>query len=219
MNGLASAARRARDRRLHFLVLDIPARSRPRDGQIRSLRGARRCRPQVRRSGRDRPRNGGRIVLSLLTIPRPRSCLQASWGGLIALKEGDMAEQRVPALVRGSQPATEEGLSADAFRGLELALKDAKAKRAADAEAAAVVQRRERVKALIDEQIDDAEWQQLLHQAREAAEHGEKEYLLLRFRARYAPTMRAQSTISQMSIGPRPFGVRRLRSTLAGAIN
>ena len=92
-----------------------------------------------------------------------------------------MAEQRVPAVVRGLHPATEEGLSADAFRGLELALKDAKVQHAADVEAAAIVERREWVKALIDQQIDDAKWQELLHEARQAAEHGEKEYLLLRF--------------------------------------
>jgi uncharacterized membrane protein len=100
---------------------------------------------------------------------------------MIAEKEDDMAEQRVPALVRGSHPATEEGLSADAFRGLGLAFKDAKVQHAADVETAAIAQRRERVKALIDQQIDDAKWQELLHQAREAAEHSEKEYLLLRF--------------------------------------
>ncbi len=52
---------------------------------------------------------------------------------------------------------------------------------AADIEAADVFQRRERVKALIDRHIDDTKWRELLHQARQGAERGEKEYLLLRF--------------------------------------
>jgi hypothetical protein len=34
---------------------------------------------------------------------------------------------------------------------------------------------------LIDKHIDDAKWRELLHRAREVAEHGEKQYLLLRF--------------------------------------
>ena len=44
-----------------------------------------------------------------------------------------------------------------------------------------VTKRRERVKVLIDEHIDDTKWRTLLHQARQVPERGEKEYLLLRF--------------------------------------
>jgi hypothetical protein len=78
------------------------------------------------------------------------------------------------------QPAS-EGLSADAFRGLAVAFKGAQVQHAADIEAAAVIQRREQIKLLINQHIDDAQWRELLHQARQAAERGEKEYLLLRF--------------------------------------
>ena len=92
-----------------------------------------------------------------------------------------MADQNAAALVRGSPPAAGEGLSADAFRGLETAHKDAQVQHAADVNAAAVTQRLEQVKALIDQHIDDAKWRELLHQASQAAERGEKEYLLLRF--------------------------------------
>lgn len=38
-----------------------------------------------------------------------------------------------------------------------------------------------RIVALIDEHISDPSWRQLLHQAREAAEGGEREFMLLRF--------------------------------------
>jgi hypothetical protein len=92
-----------------------------------------------------------------------------------------MAEESAAVLVRGSPPAEGEGLSADAFRGLAMTFKDARVQHAADVEASAVNQRRERVKALIDRHIDDTKWRELLHQARQVAERGEKEYLLLRF--------------------------------------
>jgi hypothetical protein len=62
-----------------------------------------------------------------------------------------------------------------------VAFKDAQVRRAPEIEGAAVIQRRERVKALIDQYIDDTKWRALLHQVRQAAERGEKEYLLLRF--------------------------------------
>jgi hypothetical protein len=92
-----------------------------------------------------------------------------------------MAEESATALVRGSPPAECVGLSADAFRDLAITFKDAQVQHAADIEAADVFRRRERVKALIDQHIDDTKWRELLHQARHVAERGEKEYLLLRF--------------------------------------
>jgi uncharacterized membrane protein len=92
-----------------------------------------------------------------------------------------MAEEGAAALVRGSPPAGGEGLSGDAFRDLAMAFKDARVQHATDVETAAVTQRRERIKALIDQHIGDTKWRELLHQARQVAERGEKEYLLLRF--------------------------------------
>jgi hypothetical protein len=92
-----------------------------------------------------------------------------------------MAEESAAALVRGSRPVDGEGLTADAFRSLEAAFKSAQVQHAADVETAAVIQRREQVKALIDQHVDDTKWRTLLHQARQDAERGKKEYLLLRF--------------------------------------
>ena len=42
-------------------------------------------------------------------------------------------------------------------------------------------QRRQQAKELIERHISDEKWRILLHQARLAAEHGEQEFLLLRF--------------------------------------
>ena len=41
--------------------------------------------------------------------------------------------------------------------------------------------RRQRIAELIDLHVSDPDWRALLHKAREAAEHGGKEFMLLRF--------------------------------------
>lgn len=46
---------------------------------------------------------------------------------------------------------------------------------------AALAARRQRVGALIDQHVSDSEWRAVLHQARLAAQHGEKQFMLLRF--------------------------------------
>ena len=46
---------------------------------------------------------------------------------------------------------------------------------------AAVERRRHRVAELIDRHVSEGDWWSMLHQSREAAEHGQKESLLLRF--------------------------------------
>ena len=92
-----------------------------------------------------------------------------------------MAQQSAASIARGSPPSAGEAFSADAFRDVERAFEVARGQSAADAKAAAIQQQRKRVKELIDEHINDAKWRELLHSASQVAEHGEKEYLLLRF--------------------------------------
>jgi CBS domain-containing protein/uncharacterized membrane protein len=50
-----------------------------------------------------------------------------------------------------------------------------------EARRTAAKQRRQEVATLIDDHVSGEEWRALLHQAREAAEHGLKEFMLLRF--------------------------------------
>jgi uncharacterized membrane protein len=117
----------------------------------------------------------------------PASCvaLAGAWSAPTMAQrsesEGSMANESAASLVRGSPPAAGEGLTADAFRGLEKNFHNARSQNSADAEAAAVLQRRELVKALIDQHIDDAKWREFLHQAQRSAERGDKEHLLLSF--------------------------------------
>ena len=130
-----------------------------------------------------------------------------------------MAEESAAALVRGSPPADGEGLSADAFRGLAVAFEDAQVQHATDVEAAAVNQRRERVKALIDQHIDDTKWRSYCTKRVKSLNVGRRNTCCSAFQASYARTVRAQSTIRQIQTGRRPFRVKRWSFMLAGAIN
>jgi CBS domain-containing protein len=85
-----------------------------------------------------------------------------------------------PSLSPRDEPE-EQGLSANDFQDL---LSDFELKKHQQIEAtrlAGAEQRRQRVAALIDQHVSDQAWRALLHRAREAAEHGLKQLLLLRF--------------------------------------
>jgi hypothetical protein len=71
--------------------------------------------------------------------------------------------------------------SAEAFRGFEQAFKDAQTQKMQDLKTEAVEHRHELVEAMIKTKIGDADWRDLVHKAQKAAEHGDKQYLLLRF--------------------------------------
>jgi CBS domain-containing protein len=79
-------------------------------------------------------------------------------------------------------PSTAGGpLQAEDFRHLVADFHHQEAEHQSAARRAAAAQRRNQVKELIERHIHDDNWRTLLHQARQAAEHGEKESLLLRF--------------------------------------
>jgi hypothetical protein len=79
------------------------------------------------------------------------------------------------------EPAIAADESADAFRGYEQAFKDAQDQSKRDLKIEVAEHRQEQVKAMIEGEITDAAWDELVGQARKAAERGEKQYLLLRF--------------------------------------
>jgi hypothetical protein len=72
-------------------------------------------------------------------------------------------------------------LSAKSFQGFERAFKDARAQKTQDLKTAALRHRHELVEQMIKTKITDADWDELVHSARQAAEHGEKQCLMLRF--------------------------------------
>lgn len=71
--------------------------------------------------------------------------------------------------------------SAASFRGVEQAFKDAQAQKRKDLKHQAEDVRHAEAEKIIDGTITDAAWDELMHHARVAAEHGEKQYTLLCF--------------------------------------
>jgi CBS domain-containing protein len=88
-----------------------------------------------------------------------------------------------PAQVVGHAPtrAGEAAISAADFRHLAGDYEHLRQLQAYEARKAQALRRRAQVKELIDHHIGEQSWQAMLHRAREAAEHGEREHLLLRF--------------------------------------
>lgn len=78
-------------------------------------------------------------------------------------------------------PPRHAGLDADDFRGLVEDFQHGEAQHQDAARRAAAQERRRRAKALIDAHVFDDNWREMLHRARDAAEHGAADYLLLRF--------------------------------------
>jgi CBS domain-containing protein len=72
-------------------------------------------------------------------------------------------------------------LRAEDFRHLVTDFHHEEARHQDEARRAAAAERRRRAKELIDQHVSDDNWRALLHQARQAAEQGAKEVLLLRF--------------------------------------
>jgi hypothetical protein len=79
------------------------------------------------------------------------------------------------------EPAIAVDQSADSFRGYEQAFKDAQDQSKRDLKTEAAEHRQKQVKAMIEGEITDPAWDELVGQARKAAERGEEQYLLLRF--------------------------------------
>ena len=71
--------------------------------------------------------------------------------------------------------------TADSFRRFEKAFDDAAIQRKEDAKLATAAFRQKQVEALSKDKMGDAEWDELVGAARKAAQHGEKQHLLLRF--------------------------------------
>lgn len=85
---------------------------------------------------------------------------------------------------KAAKPAVahaDETLGAADFRSLVVDFVHEKSHRRAEERQAAVERRKKRVKELVDQHVGDDKWQALLHRAREAAEHGDTEFMLLRF--------------------------------------
>jgi len=92
------------------------------------------------------------------------------------------APQRAAAHAAGDAAAAGE-FSAEGFRDLTLGFQHERIERQRAQAHTAAEERSRRIRELIDHHVVDSNWQTLLHGARVAAEHGEKDFLLLRFPA------------------------------------
>ncbi|MGE5270201.1 MAG: CBS domain-containing protein [Thiohalocapsa sp.] len=116
-------------------------------------------------------------------VARTRSLLSEALAALDQHFFGQHGQRRESD--RGSGEAAgavaEGGLNVADFRSLMVDFEHHKAEEAVAARQAARERRRRKVEQLIDEHVRDAKWNSLMHQAREAAGRGEKEFRLLRF--------------------------------------
>ncbi len=80
-----------------------------------------------------------------------------------------------------AQPPKADGFDVGLFRALAADSKHEEQLRRAEARRAEAAARRHTVEQLIDHHIGDETWRNMLHKAREAAQHGQKEFMLLRF--------------------------------------
>src|SRR6516164_2324397 len=107
-------------------------------------------------------------------VPAPREPGGAS--------SADLPPLRQPATPPTPSPRPgARGAGAEDFRHLVSDYEHLRQQQADEARQAQAKERRARTKDLIDHHIADDSWQRLIHLAREAAEHGAREYLLLRF--------------------------------------
>jgi len=91
-------------------------------------------------------------------------------------------EAKAPAKpVANEAPSEEDGLSASNFRHLVDDAASKKAHQEQDQQHAVEEQRKSTMKELIDHHLTDEHWRGILHQARIAAEQGEREVLVLQF--------------------------------------
>jgi hypothetical protein len=88
-------------------------------------------------------------------------------------------EQAQPAEPRSAPDET--GLMASDFRRLVADHEQQEVQHRQEHRRAGAERRRRRVAELIDDHISDESWRVLVHEARRAAEHGEKEFMVLRF--------------------------------------
>jgi len=81
---------------------------------------------------------------------------------------------------------------------------------------AAAEQRKDQVAELIDRHISDDNWRALLHRARQSAEQGEKEFMLLRFPSQLCGDGGRAINISETD-WPESLRARRPNSTCDGS--
>ncbi len=129
------------------------------------------------------------LLTLIATLPKTASEAAGTSGGLYGMLQSLAGGAYhpgtpVPAAPPTAAPATglpATGLSAGRFRDLVVASEQHKADEETEARRVRGVERQRQVSAVLEQRMTNAAWQQLIRHAELAAEHGEKELLLLRF--------------------------------------
>jgi CBS domain-containing protein len=125
-----------------------------------------------------------RALAAVVEAPPQNAAKEGLLAGALASLEEHFVRHHGADAARMAPPpsaAQDTGVTVEDFRHL---VSDFEHKEVLDREAArraAAEQRRRAVAELIDDHVSSDGWRTLLHEAREAAEHGQKEFLLLRF--------------------------------------
>jgi CBS domain-containing protein len=145
-----------------------------RDGRIVGIVSRANLLPVLASLGMDAPPPGKPKSMLFGMVSRAISDLDAHF-------QSDNEKPAALAAGAGHIAPAESGFTMTDFRSLVGDFKHTRDARESAAQREAAERQRERVKALVQEHIDEESWRRLLHQAREAAELGAKEFLLLRF--------------------------------------
>jgi hypothetical protein len=118
-------------------------------------------------------------------LPKTAAEAAGSSGGLYGLVQSLVGGERHAAgpVVKPPPAAAEPapGISASSLRDRVIASEQGKTEEAAEATRILGLEREKQVKTILEQRVTNETWQQLIRHAELAAEHGEKELLLLRF--------------------------------------
>ena len=120
---------------------------------------------------------GGGLSAPVSRPPEPRS-RSTTWLDQYA---GERLSEAKPAQPAAAATRSDEELTVDGFRNLVARHKEELDAERARKRAEAAAQRHRDLRRLIDAHVTDKQWNNLIHGAREAAQRGETEFLLLRF--------------------------------------
>jgi CBS domain-containing protein len=116
-----------------------------------------------------------------LAAVSPKAAHSGFLAGLLAGRSHRPVQETVPAGATTEDKPKHDRLTGEDFRQLEADFHSGEVKHKDDARRAAAKHRQQRAKELIDAHVFDDAWREMLHHARQVAESGEKEDMLLRF--------------------------------------
>jgi hypothetical protein len=126
------------------------------------------------------------LLRALSQDEAPSRTKSTAAAGLFANVVGGIDERFLRRNAMQAQPVApsvpvDTGLTVYDFQKLVVDFEQKEHEHAAEARRAAAAQRKQQVAEFINQHVSDAGWRSLLHRAREAAEHGQRGFMLLRF--------------------------------------